>query len=810
MTKKTFLLQLLTVAVCFSSVQAQNAIIAGREAETLNSLAARFVSPPDAYKPHAWWHWLGTNYSEDGITRDLEAMKRAGVNGVVIFNAPTWLETGHTPWPEQTYRSPRYWEAFRHTLHEARRLGMEVGVHNTPGWSTTGGTWISPEEDGMKAATLSRLTIEGGRTVSVELPQPEGEYYKDVAVFAIPDTKTPSADDVQDISAFFANGRLEWQAPVGRWTVFRLGYFSTMQRSHPAPEDVEQTAFEADKMSLAATRKHWNNVLRPFQEKFADFIGTTFNYIWIDSYEAWGQSWTPDFRKEFISMKGYDPAPQIALAYARGDSILSRSTKGLSSPRSHFSPESRAFLADYREVVSRLFLRCWQAGRDMVSEAGFRLCFEPYGSIIAAPFDMEEGVGVADIPVTEFWVHSNDPSGGEKIAEAAARYQKRIVGAEAFTGMEATCRFTETPAMLKRPADMGFSYGVNMYFLHSWAHNPFDDRYQPGWGFAHYGTHFSRNQTWIEPSKAFFAYIARCQMLLQQGDFRSRNDSVLHRRTPDADIFFVRNTGNARTMTIDFPVAGRTPELWDAYSATISKTDFSPAESATRINLSMERDQSIFVVFPAQPTHYAKLPVTKTVKETETVLGNSWKVTFIPKTPEKQFSRTLTALADFSQSADDAVKYFSGTAVYETVVRISAADMAAGRRVVIDLGKVADLAALEINGCDAGVLWMAPFEKDITGFLKKGSNTLKIKVTNTWVNRLIGDEQFPEDFEWTDHNQGLRAMRRLPDWFIRNEPRPESRRKTFTPWYYYRKDSRLVPAGLLGPVRILKQQIEQQ
>ena len=86
---------------------------------------------------------------------------------------------------------------------------------------------------------------------------------------------------------------------------------------------------------------------------------------------------------------------------------------------------------------------------------------------------------------------------------------------------------------------------------------------------------------------------------------------------------------------------------------------------------------------------------------------------------------------------------------------------------------------------------------------------MEIAVTNNWANRLIGDEQHPADFEWgVDRGESMgRAMKAFPEWFLNGIPRPSEGRKTFNIWYYYRQDSALQPAGLVGPVRIVGQEI---
>ncbi len=69
--------------------------------------------------------------------------------------------TLNNPWPDQTYRSPKYWEAIRHAAAEADRLGLEIGLHNTVGYSTTGGPWID-EERSMQRLVWSTTGVNGG------------------------------------------------------------------------------------------------------------------------------------------------------------------------------------------------------------------------------------------------------------------------------------------------------------------------------------------------------------------------------------------------------------------------------------------------------------------------------------------------------------------------------------------------------------------------------------------------------------------------------------------------------------------------
>ena len=120
----------------------------------------------------------------------------------------------------------------------------------------------------------------------------------------------------------------------------------------------------------------------------------------------------------------------------------------------------------------------------------------------------------------------------------------------------------------------------------------------------------------------------------------------------------------------------------------------------------------------------------------------------------------------------------------------------------LNLGGVRDIAEVTLNGQDLGVWWKAPFAADVGARLKAGKNTLVVRVTNTWVNRLIGDEQFPDDCEWN----GI-TIRAWPKWFDPTSAhplanRPVKERLTFTTWKHWHKDSPLPDSGLLGPVTL--------
>ena len=171
---------------------------------------------------------------------------------------------------------------------------------------------------------------------------------------------------------------------------------------------------------------------------------------------------------------------------------------------------------------------------------------------------------------------------------------------------------------------------------------------------------------------------------------------------------------------------------------------------------------------------------------------------------------SLTKLFSLHRHEDEGVKYFSGTATYKTNFVVKPSMMSEDRVVFLDLGAVEVMAEVIVNGVNKGIFWSRPYLIDVTDVLKPGENTLEIKVTNQWTNRLIGDEQLPEENEYVPGGgvNGIAALsrgaiRKLPDWYRNGVNKPEGGRVAFTTWKHYRKDSPLIESGLIGPVRLI-------
>ncbi|WP_214072772.1 glycosyl hydrolase [Mucilaginibacter sp. dw_454] len=225
----------------------------------------------------------------------------------------------------------------------------------------------------------------------------------------------------------------------------------------------------------------------------------------------------------------------------------------------------------------------------------------------------------------------------------------------------------------------------------------------------------------------------------------TQSDSILfiHRQLKDGSIYFI---SNQRTSTVNispkFRITGKQPELWDA--VTGDRRDlpsYYQANGTTTVPMKLAPYESAFIVFRKagmkRDTSRSNYP-----RATASIaIDQPWTVNFDSKMRGPANPVTFENLTDWSQSANDSIKYYSGTAFYHNSFNI--ATLVKGTNYILDLGLARAIAKVKINGVDVGGVWTPPYQLDITKALKPGANKIEVKVVNTWNNRLIGDSKLP-------------------------------------------------------------------
>jgi len=277
----------------------------------------------------------------------------------------------------------------------------------------------------------------------------------------------------------------------------------------------------------------------------------------------------------------------------------------------------------------------------------------------------------------------------------------------------------------------------------------------------------------------------------------------IHRRIDGTDIYFVRNPENkALTLEASFRVSGRIPELWHPDTGTIEDAlDWLVENGRTRVQIPMDPHGSVFVVFRKEGTPPATRRVLREISAVE--ISTPWELSFPPQPPygdKTPPAVTLGTLISWQDHEDDDIRHFSGTAVYRTTFDAPTPGISAPEsRIFLDLGNVEVIAEVVLNGKNLGILWKPPFRVELGDALKSKANNLEIRVTNLWVNQLIGDERKPAYLKWGPDGRPAE----WPDWLIDGGPVPETGRATFATWKFFNATDPLVPSGLLGPVRLV-------
>ncbi|MDD8026114.1 MAG: glycosyl hydrolase, partial [Acidobacteriota bacterium] len=550
-----------------------SALTTGCGSKPAADLSRSFATPPPSARPWVYWFWSNGNITREGITADLEAMKRAGIGGVLIMEVDQSAPQGPV-----AFGGPEWRKLFAFVCSEAERLGLEVNMNNDAGWCGSGGPWVTPELAAQKVV-WSETAVRGPKRFEGALPAPEtiAGYYRDIRVLAFPAPpagaagidglryktaelatefhyngrsstlptraawpepaagETIARDRIVDLTGLMdAAGKIAWDVPAGEWTILRFGHTPTGKENAPAP--ASGRGLDCDKMSLEAIKAHFDGFLGPLADAVGERTGKTFVSVHIDSWETNTQNWTKDFAQEFRRRRGYDPLPFLPVLSGRlvdGRGVSER------------------FLWDFRQTISELVLDRYAGGlQKLAAGRGLRLSIEAYTT---CPTDELAYGGRADEPMGEFWpiwFGSGQPYGFgftcTEMTSAGHIYGKRIIGAESFTSTDEE-RWLLHPAKIKEIGDWAFAEGINRFVFHRYAMQPWPN-VKPGLAMGPWGLHYERTQSWWNLSTAWHEYLARCQYLLRQGLFTADVCYLTPEGSPQSigiqKRFFARNSDN--------------------------------------------------------------------------------------------------------------------------------------------------------------------------------------------------------------------------------------------------------------------------
>lgn len=299
-------------------------------------------------------------------------------------------------------------------------------------------------------------------------------------------------------------GHFEWDAPDGEWCILRVGNVNTCMKNGPAP--AEAVGWECDKLTPEGADAVFDGYIGKYEK---EAVHGLLNGLLLDSWECKTQTWHRGMEEAFREYAGYDLRPWIPALFGYVVEDQRQTAK---------------FLRDWRGLINRELVENFY-GR-MAARAhgrGLTVQYETCGGDVY-PCDPMEYFKYADVPMAEFWHHSNSESSVGSInfkpvrptASAGHIYGKTRVSAEAFTSFWLT--WDENFRQLKENANRHMAQGITHEVFHTYTHNPNADTMVPGTSFgSSIGTPFLRGQTWWKYMPQFTEYLARCSYMLERG-----------------------------------------------------------------------------------------------------------------------------------------------------------------------------------------------------------------------------------------------------------------------------------------------------
>ncbi len=483
-------------------------------------LAEGFANVPMENRPWCYWWWINGHVDEETITADLEAMKRLGFGGLLMFDSRGyWDDERHVvnPKPEIEFMSPEWQKHVIHAIREAARLGLKF----TMNMSSSGGKLDGPWDVGEDAPKRLVYKVYPAGTTAEALEKPDFPYYHDIALQTVwytgGERKAPSGwsnggDGVYTMSA--SSGKrmdaadstgpfvlAKPNAPGAKCVAVRFGYTVLPGHEH-----------DVDVLDPKAITGHFNRFQGTLMAKIPELVGRdrTLSHLYSVSWEGTMPTWTGDFKREFKKYTGMDIEPHLPQLAGFVDAD---------------ADANETFMRAYRRARNDMFrnnfygtMRDLAHARnvDWYSESGGPWRRNPQ---IFREADQIDFLAVNDLPQGEFWPDRNVNgrlAGRYHVRAASATahlYGLPRASAEAFTHMK--LHWSVDPAHIKFSGDECFIGGINHLVWHTFTCSPKKFGIPGAEYFA--GTHINRNVTWHRELSGFVGYLGRCQWLLQQG-----------------------------------------------------------------------------------------------------------------------------------------------------------------------------------------------------------------------------------------------------------------------------------------------------
>ena len=800
-----------------------------------------FKSPPDAARPWCYWYWVNGNVDRETIVADLESMKRIGFGGVLMFDPRGYDKVVWKPEVKLAFGSPEWRQMVTFAVQECARLGLAF----TMNLSDCGGSLKGPWKTGADGP--KRLVC--GVNVT-EVPA-EFERYSDIATIEV---TVPAATKVKHgwrnaggVVNRWERDRDEAPVPVlapgtpgGRKVTLRFGFCAIPKRE-----------FDVDVIDADAVARHFDRVTGDLFRELGPLVGTTFTHVYSVSWEGAIPTWTGKFEEQFRRRAGYELRPHLPalagfgadakvmkdfrrvrndlfrdcfygtvrrLAHARGVRIYSESGGPWNRDPSVFLEADQLAFLGVNDMPQGEF---WPVAPAHHSDLAHNVAAANAARIYGLPRASAEAFTHMDYHWNQ-WPATLKRSADDAFVDGINHFVWHTFscspaafgkpGIEYFAGTHVNRNVTwhkQSHAFityLSRCQAM-LQAGEPVVDLAVYAgHNPYRHwgRYRElPWDGATIAIPRGYNYDILNDEKlslkdryaAFVDATAKPVTFpaLPPPDFEGDFNDVIHRRTTDGtDIYFVTASGTGRG-SVTFRVTDKVCELWDPVTGNRRRApEAKPTpDGRTKVPFVFPKDGSVFVVFRPKALADRDWPQTDVPPVLRhvplaggTAIEGPWTV--------RLGNGTFDRLGDWTKSDDPAVRYFSGTASYATTFALD--EVKKGDRLLM-LGTVAGgLAEVFVNGTDCGVVWCAPwYAKVPAAALKKGTNKLEVRVTNTWRNRLIGDCLLPPEQRVT---KSCLEYKTSPLNNVRGEVSFRNRASG------YSANDSLVSCGLYGPVSL--------